>query len=251
MMRNDYLTPEPLLANDERFTLTGGGMWSRRMQRGQVLRLIDPSGKAAVAALFYNADDPLERYNMPDTLKAQYTAFLTRGRVLYSDMGRILASIVNDTCGWHDTISGCGNAATTLARYGEGTYQERRNEFYRNTRDNFLIELGKHGLGKRDIVPNLNFFVRVSVDESGRMSWVNGNSRPGAYVDLRFEMSTLVVLSNTPHPMDPATTYAPPAVALALTEGPPAMANDPCRLSRPENARGFALTERYLRQWMS
>src|SRR5262249_18375115 len=107
-------------------TLRGGAMWSRRMRRGQTLRLTDTTGRAAVAALFYNADAPLERYNMPDTLKAQYTAFLTAGRVLYSDMGRILASIVEDTCGWHDTISGCGNADTNRARFGEGRYQELR-----------------------------------------------------------------------------------------------------------------------------
>ncbi|HXI55702.1 MAG TPA: urea amidolyase associated protein UAAP1, partial [Polyangia bacterium] len=226
----------------------GGAMWSRRLRRGQALRLTDPTGRAAVAALLYNADDPLERYNMPDTLKAQYTAFLTTGRVLYSDMGRILAAITADSCGWHDTISGCGNAATTAARFGEGRYQERRNEFHRNSRDNFLVELGKHGLGKRDIVPNVNFFVRVRVDEQGRMNWVAGNSRPGAAVDLRFEMNTLVVLTNTPHPLDPATAYAPPEVRLSIYEAAPAAADDACRLSRPENARGFALTEAYGRE---
>jgi urea carboxylase-associated protein 2 len=229
-------------------TLRGGAMWSRRLRRGQALRLTDATGRAAVAALLYNADDPLERYNMPDTLKAQYTAFLTTGRVLYSDMGRILASVTADSCGWHDTISGCGNAATTAVRFGEGRYQERRNDFYRNSRDNFLIELGKHGLGKRDIVPNVNFFVRVRVDEQGRMSWVAGNSGPGAAVDLRFEINTLVVLTNTPHPLDPATTYAPPEVRLSIYEAAPPAADDACRLSRPENARGFALTEASARE---
>jgi hypothetical protein len=236
----------------ETLTLRGGQMWSRRVQRGQVLRLTDPTGRAAVAALFYNAEDPLERYNMPDTLKAQYTAFLTAGRVLYSDMGRILASIIEDTCGWHDTLSGCGNAETTRARFGQhgtdGSYQALRNDFHRNSRDNFLIELGKHGLGKRDLVPNVNFFVRVAVADDGKMGWVARNSRPGAYVDLRFEMSTLVVLSNTPHPLDPATAYDPPPVELAIREAQPARADDLCRTSRPENGRGFALTEAYVRQ---
>jgi urea carboxylase-associated protein 2 len=243
------MKPGPL--SGDTLTLRGGEAWSRRLQRGQVLRLTDLTGKAAVAALFYNADAPLERYNMPDTLKAQYTAFLTAGRVLYSDMGRVLASIIEDTCGWHDTISGCGNAATSRARFGEGGYQELRNERHRNTRDNFLVELGKCGLGKRDVVPNVNFFVRVTVDEQGRMAWQPDHSRAGAYVDLRFEMSTLVVLSNTPHPLDPAPRYAPPPVELAVREGRPARADDLCRTSRPENGRGFALTEAYLRQWMS
>lgn len=238
------------MSEPESITLRGGAMWSRRMRRGQTLRLTDPTGRAAVAALLYNADLPLERYNMPDTLKAQFTAYLTAGRVLYSDMGRILASIVEDTCGWHDTISGCGNAATTRARYGQegASYQEKRNEFHRNTRDNFLVELGKHGLGKRDLVPNVNFFVRVGADDNGRISWLPGNSRPGASVLLRFEMNVLVVLSNTPHPLDPAAEYAPPEVTLAVGEAPPPRADDPCRVSRPENGRGFALTEAYARE---
>ena len=147
---------------------------------------------------------------MADTLKAQFTAFLTTGRVLYSDMGRVLASIVADDCGWHDTISGLGDAAANEARFGAGSYQKLRNEWHRNGRDNLLVALGKHGLGKRDVVANVNFFVRVGVDEVGGLGWVDGNSRPGAAVELRFEMETLVVLSNTPHPLAPAKAYGPP-----------------------------------------
>ena len=100
-------------------TLRGGQAWSRRLSRHQRLRLRDVEGGACVSALFYNARDPIERYNMPDTLKAQFTAFLTTGRVLYSDMGRILCSIVADDCGWHDTLSGdrrCGGGARALRR---------------------------------------------------------------------------------------------------------------------------------------
>ena len=229
-------------------TLRGGQAWSRRLARGQILRLTDTAGTACVSALFYNARDPLERYNMADTLKAQYTAFLTAGRVLYSDMGRVLLSIIDDTCGWHDTISGCGDGAASAARFGAGGYQDLRNDFHRNARDNFLVELGKAGLGKRDLVANVNFFVRVSADASGRIGRVPGNSRPGARVDLRAEMDTLVVLSNTPHPLDPAATYAPPLVELSIRAAVPSErpgADDRCRTSRPENARGFALTEAY------
>jgi urea carboxylase-associated protein 2 len=226
-------------------SLRGGQTWSRRMRRDQRLRITDLEGRACVSALFYNAHDPLERYNMPDTLKAQFTAFLTKGRVLYSDMGRVLASIVEDSCGWHDTISGVGGAAEG-ARFGEGSYQKLRNDFHRNGRDNLLVALGKHGLGKRDVVPNVNFFARIGVSDDGALAWVPGNSRPGAAVELRFEMETLVVLSNTPHPLDPAKEYRPGPVALAITDGPPAAADDPCRLSRPENGRGFALTAAYI-----
>jgi uncharacterized protein len=229
-------------------SLRGGQAWSRVLKRGQILRITDSSGQGCVSALFYNARNPVERYNMADTLKAQYTAFLTAGRVLYSDMGRILVSIIADSCGWHDTISGCGDAAGQERQFGPGTYQELRNAFHRNARDNFVVELCKLGLGKRDIVANVNFFVRISADEAGNVAWVGKNSHAGASVDLRAEMDTLVVLSNTPHPLDPATTYAPLPVALSIrqatgVEQPGPL--DACRLSRPENGRGFALTEAY------
>jgi urea carboxylase-associated protein 2 len=231
-----------------REVLRGGQAWSRRLARHQVLRLVDGEGRACVSAMLYNARDPLERYNMPDTLKAQYTAFLTAGRVLYSDMGRILASITADSCGWHDTIAGCGDAAALREHFGEGRYQELRNEFHRNARDNFIVELAKHGLGKRDFVSNVNFFVRASVDASGKMFWVANNSKPGAAVDLRAEMDTLVVLSNTHHPLDPNPTYGPPPVELVIWNGEPAGPDDRCRTSRPENGRGFALTEAYAQE---
>jgi urea carboxylase-associated protein 2 len=226
-------------------TLRGGETWSRRLARHQRLIIRDVEGRACVSALLYNARDPLERYNMPDTLKAQFTAFLTAGRVLYSDMGRILCSIVADDCGWHDTISGVGRAEEARDRFGEGSYQTLRNDFHRNGRDNLLVELGKHGLGKRDVVSNVNFFVRVDVDDAGALSWHAGNSRPGACVELRFEMDTLLVLSNTPHPLDPGPTYQPPPVEVWIGSGPAPGAEDPCRQSRPENGRGFRLTDAY------
>jgi urea carboxylase-associated protein 2 len=230
------------LVSDER--LRGGQMWSRVLRRGQRLRLTDLEGGAQVAALFYNADDLSERYNMADTLKAQHIARLTEGYVLYSDMGRVLCSVVRDSVGWHDTITGHATRAHSERKYGAGSYQALRNDFHRNTRDNFLIELGKYELGKRDIVPNLNFFVKVECDAAGKLSFVK-NSRPGAFVELRAELHTLVVLSNTPHPLDPGASYAPEAVGLSIRAGAPAAGDDPCRLSRPENGRGFALTEAY------
>jgi urea carboxylase-associated protein 2 len=225
--------------------LRGGQTWSRVLRRGQRLRLTDLEGGAAVAALLFNADDPTERYNMPDTLKAQHIARLTRDVVLYSDMGRVLCSITQDSLGWHDTITGHATRAQSEARYGVGTYQEKRNDWYKNTRDNFLVELGKHELGKRDIGPNVNFFVKVAADLDGKLAWVPGHSKPGALVELRAELNTLVVLSNTPHPLDPRPEYAPAPVLLEVRSGAPAGPEDPCRLARPENQRGFVLTESY------
>lgn len=224
--------------------LRGGQMWSRVLKRGQVLRIIDTEGGAQVAALFYNADRPLERYNMPDTLKAQHIARLARYDSLFSDMGRVLVSIVDDTAGWHDTITGHLTAQASRAKYGEGSYQKLRNEFFRNTRDNLLIELGKYGLGKRDLHANVNLFVKVVADAEGALAFVP-QARAGAYVDLRADMNTLVVLSNTPHPFEPSPTYSPKPAKLELRSGTPAAADDPCRIATDESRRAFALTDAY------
>ena len=226
-------------------SLRGGQMWSRVLRRGQVLSLIDVEGGATPAALFFNASQPLERYNFADTLKAQHTAKLTRGHVLYSDMGRVLCSIIEDSAGWHDTITGHMNRAASQAKFGKGSFQTLRNELYRDTRSNFLIELGKHGLGKRDIVPNVNFFTKITPDPDGKLSWSPAHDA-GRKVSLRAEMDVLVVLSNTPHPMDPATQYAPKPLALSIRQGPRAVpADDVCRTSCEQNRRGFQLTEQY------
>ena len=223
--------------------LRGGQMWSRVFKRGETLKLTDLEGGASVAALFFNADQPLERYNMPDTLKAQHIARLTRGNVLYSDMGRVLCSVIADSAGWHDTITGHQRAEGSRAKYGEGSYQALRNDFFRNTRDNFLIELGKYGLGKRDLHANVNFFVKVVADLQGALKWA-AVTHAGASVELRAELNVLAILSNTPHPLDPSPRYAPRPVGLEFFRGAPAGADDACRHSCAENERGFVLTER-------
>lgn len=233
--------PERLLLTE---TLRGGQMWSRVLKRGQVLRVTDTEGGAQVAALFYNAERPLERYNMPDTLKAQHIARLARHDSLFSDMGHVLASIVDDTVGWHDTITGHLTAQASRAKYGDGSYQKLQNDFFRNTRDNLLIELGKHGLGKRDLHANVNLFVKVTVDAEGALAFVP-QARAGAYVELRADMNTLIVLSNTPHPFDPMPAYSPKAARLELRRGIPAAPDDPCRVATDESRRAFALTDAY------
>jgi urea carboxylase-associated protein 2 len=182
---------------------------------------------------------------MPDTLKAQHIARLTRGYVLFSDMGRVLCSMVEDTLGWHDTITGHSTATTSEKKYGKGTYQALRNDWYRNARDNFLVELGKHGLGKKDVIPNVNFFVKVVAALDGKLTYVEGHSKAGDTVAIRAELDTLVILSNTPHPMDPKARYAPGPVGLSVIDAKPAGPDDECRHKRPENARGFELTEDY------
>lgn len=226
-------------------SIPGGGMWSQTIRRGKVLRLTDLEGGANVSTLLYNADELIERYNMPDTLKGQHTFQLTAGHCLHSDMGRLFCSIIRDTAGWHDTVCGCTDAKLVREKYGEQNYQTARNDFYRNARENFLIELGKHGLGKRDIVPNLNLFSRVVADEDGKLHYVEGASEAGSFIELRFEMDTLVVLTACQHPLDPNPRYAPKPVKLEVFPADPVPADDPCRTSRPENERAFLNTEDY------
>jgi urea carboxylase-associated protein 2 len=225
--------------------LRGGQMWSRVLKRGQLLRLTDLEGGGSVAALLFNADQPIERYNMPDTLKAQHIARITAGCVLYSDMGRVLCSVVSDTCGWHDTITGIANADASKKKYGSGDYQALRNDWYRNSRDNLLVELGKYELGKRDFGATVNFFTKVAPDAAGKLSWVPGHAKAGARVELRCEMNTLVVLSNTPHPLDPNSKYATRSVQIGVRWAEPVTTDDACKKSCPENERGFALTAAY------
>jgi urea carboxylase-associated protein 2 len=225
-------------------TLPGGGLWSWPLRRHTTLRLTDLEGGTNVGLMAYNACQPLDRLNLPDTLKAQHTAKLTRGHVMMSDMGRALLSITADTVGWHDPLGGHGNAAMVAAKYGVATYQEKRNDWYRNAHDNFLIELAKHGLGKRDLVANVNFFSRVDVDGDGKMKFHPAHSKAGAYVDLRSEMNVLVVLNTCQHPLDANLTYAPKPVKLTVLKTPPPGPDDFCRNFRGENQRSFILTER-------
>jgi len=222
----------------------GGGMWSQVLRRHQTLRLTDLEGGANAAVLLYNRDLLSERYNMPDTLKSQHTAFLTKGVVLCSDMGRILCSITEDSCGWHDTVTGVSDAAVVKAKYGEKTYQAARNAYHRNGRDSLLNELAKWGLGARDLVPNASFFSKVVADAEGKLSYVSGHSKAGAFVDLRAEMNVLVVMTTCQHPFDPGPTYAPKKVGVTIWKSDPPAADDLCRNARAENARGFINTER-------
>lgn len=222
-----------------------GATWSHVLKRGTAVRITDVEGGANAGVILFNAANFTERYNMPDTLKAQHIARLTAGNVLYSDMGRILCSIIEDAAGWHDPLSGCSNAALVAELYGEARYQQHRNDCHRNALDCFLIEIAKYGMTPRDMPAVINFFSKVVVDDSGAMSFIPGNSHPGAFVDLRAEMNTLVVLNTCQHPLDPNTRYQPKPVNLSIRRVSSPGPDDLCRTSRPENGRGFVLTERY------
>lgn len=226
-------------------TVQAGSSWTHVLKRGTALRITALGDGANVPAVFFNADCPVERYNMPDTIKAQHIAHLTKGFVLYSDMGRVLCSVTEDTCGWHDLVGGHHTASSIMDRFGTQRFQENQNGFYRNTRDNFLIELANWGLGLRDLAANVNFFSKVSVDADGNLSYVPGNSRTGDFIELRAEMNVLLVVDTGQHPLDPGARYAPVPVQVAVRQSPADPAVEQCRTACPENVRGFLNTERY------
>lgn len=221
-------------------TLAPGCHWSMVVRRGLSLTLTDEQGGANVGMLFYNPENPLERINIPDTLKCQHTFRLTRGHCIYSDMGRIFCSIVEDSLGWHDAVCGNSDRALVETRWGRNTFQRARNDMYRNGRDGFLIELAKYGLGKKDLAANLNLFSAVKPDADGNLRFVPGHSSAGDAVTLRFEMDTLVIFNSAPHPLDPSSHWPAKPVRWALHDSAPHAADDVCEHACGENQRGFA-----------
>jgi uncharacterized protein len=226
-------------------TLPGSSTWSHILKRGTALRLETLEDNCNVGALLLNADNFSERLNLPDTLKAQHIARLTTGAVLYSDMARILCSITDDTLGWHDPLGGCSDRKLVEKKYGPSTYQAARNNWHQNALDGFLIELEKYGLNSRDLMMNINFFSKVEVHDDGSMHFIPNHAKAGSAVELRAEMNTLVILNTCQHPMDPDPIYAQRPVKLTLKKVEAPGPDDVCRTFRPENARGFTLTERY------
>ncbi|KHN60926.1 urea carboxylase [Dickeya fangzhongdai] len=216
--------------------LPAGSHWSLVMRRGTALCLTDVEGGANVSMLFYNPENPLERYNAPDTLKCQHTFRLTAGHCLYSDMGRIFCGIEADSFGWHETVCGSANAQQVARQFGELNYQQARNSRHQNGYDSFLVELAKYGLGKRDMAACVNFFARVSSDDDGNLT-LEQQGQPGASVTLRFAMDTLVILHTCPHPLSAAADYPRHPVLLTL-DHQRAPLPDIC-LARPENRRGL------------
>ena len=183
---------------------------------------------------------------MPDSLKAQYTAHLAKGNVLMSDNGRVLASIVEDSLGWHDSISGHTTRMMTDEKYGKTSYQKEGNDFYRCGEENFKVELVRNNMSKRDIVPCVNLFAKVYVDEDGSMHYVTDHCKKGATVTLRTEMDCLVIISNTPNPLDPSTEYPSVPVTMEVYNASKTDLTDECVNYRHENYRAFENTWDYL-----
>jgi urea carboxylase-associated protein 2 len=236
-------SPAPLHAAE----IPGGWTWSAVLRRGTALRLTDLTGGANVALTALRASDTAERYTMGDTLKQQFTSRLTTGHALYSDMGRILLSIVHDDLGGHDPFGGLGDERLLLAHHGPTSYQEQRNARWRSGRVALETELAKYGLGRRDLGDVLNLFSVVDVAQDGTTSLREGHSRPGAEVVLRADLDVLVALYAGPHPHraapDAPAPWDPRPVGLAIEPIDPAGPDDVVRTLREENGRGMAASE--------
>ncbi|MEE2869275.1 MAG: urea amidolyase associated protein UAAP1, partial [Pseudomonadota bacterium] len=202
-------------------TLPGSAHWSLRVRRGMQLRFTDLQGGANLAVLMYNPEALLERYNAPDTLKGQHTFKLTRGNCLYSDMGRVFASIVEDDFGWHETVCGTLSEKTLQQKYPVRSYQDHHNQWTLSGEHSFLTELAKYGLTERDMAANLNLFSKVAATDDGSLQFDPEAASPGASVTLRFEMDTLVILHTCPHPLNPATDYPMKPVQIDMLKADP------------------------------
>jgi len=229
----EIISPDLTLGEE---TIPAGWYWTARLMRGQSLRLINTEATAGVSALIWSAQDTSERYNAGDTVKVQWTARLTRGRLLLSDMGRVLASITEDRCGWHDSILGGSTRAGDARKFGEDPQR-------RNSHENFVLAAGKLGLGPRDVGPCITFFAPVVTDAEGRFEWKDGVLKPGDYVDLRAEMDIIVTLSNCPHPLSPGRRWAAKPVRAILWRSPEAECDDLCRVATQEAVRAFENTD--------
>jgi len=200
--------PGPVLRDD---VVPPGEGWDGVVKQGQTIRIVDQAGKQGVDFLCYAAANHEERYHAANTMKKARTILLTTGHVLYSDAARPMLTIVGDTCGRHDTIGGCCSAPSNHMMYGV--------EDVPGCRETFLRLLGRHGMGRRDIVANLNFFSNVPVGPDGKLAetvFVDGLSKAGDYVDLRAEMDVLVLVSNCPQVNNPCAGLDPTPIRVVV-----------------------------------
>jgi urea carboxylase-associated protein 1 len=184
--------------------------WSRVVRRGQILRIVDLEGQQAVDTLFYNAHDYAERYSVHDTLLAQGSAYVTTGSALLSNEGNVMVTVTADTCGLHDSSAGACSCEANTVRFGHHT------RYMHACRENFLLELTRYGMTKRDVVSNINFFMNVPILPDGALAIVDGVSRPGDYVEMRAEMDVLCVISNCPQVNNPCNGFRPTPVRVLI-----------------------------------
>jgi len=208
-------TLDPARAVFDQVVPSGRG-FTRDVRRGQIFRIVDLEGNQAVDTLFYDAHNPDERYSSCDTIRAQGGIYLTTGTRLMSNEGRPLLTIIADTCGRHDTLGGACSAESNQVRYA------LEKKYMHSCRDSFLLalaELGR-GMNKRDLASNINFFMNVPVTPEGGLSFADGVSAPGRYVEMRAETDVLVLISNCPQLNNPCNAYNPTPVRLLVWDPP-------------------------------
>jgi urea carboxylase-associated protein 1 len=203
------LQPETAL---HEFTVQAGDSFVFVIKQGQVVRIVDLEGNQAVDTIFYNASDYADRYSAQDTIREQANIYLTTGTDLLSTNGNVLLSIVADTCGRHDTLGGACSAESNRVRYdlAKGHMHACRNSFLKG------IQLWDHGMDKRDITSNINFFMNVPVTPDGKLTFEDGVSSPGKYVELLAAMDVLMVISNCPQLNNPCNGYNPTPIQILV-----------------------------------
>ena len=220
-------------------TIAPGGYASRRIARGTRVRLIDLAGDACASMLLFNAELPTERLNVADTIKVQWNGYLGAGRLLLSDLGRVMMSILEDGAGTHDALCGASNEASNARAFGDG----KNYGACPNARDRFLLGAAKHGLGRKDVHPCVTWFKGAKVAEDGATEPVVGPFEPGRALLLRAEMELIVVLANCPHVLDPRGRYEVTPLRASAWRGASAAEDDAIRTATPEGLRAFLNTE--------
>jgi urea carboxylase-associated protein 1 len=197
-------------------TVPARAPYSAVLKAGQIMRIVDLKSQQAVDALFYNAQDTTERYSAQDTLAAQASQGgrydLTTGSVLLTNEGRAMMKIIADTCGFHDTCAGACSCESNTVRFGHET------RFMHSCRENFIVELSKYGMSKRDLVSNVNFFMNVPIRPNGELTVDDGVSAPGGYVELQAVMDVLVLISNCPQVNNPCNGFAPTPIQIIIRD---------------------------------
>lgn len=193
-----------------------GEPWMKPLKRGQILRIVDLEGNQAVDTIFYSADSTEERYSLTHTIQAQASLYLSTGSRLMSSEGRSMLTIVADTCGRHDTLGGACASESNTVRYA----LEKR--YMHSCRDNYLIAIAHAAqvMDKRDVVSNINFFMNVPVTSEGKLTFEDGISAPGKYVEMRADMDLIVLVSNCPQLNNPCNAYNPTPVRFLVWDAP-------------------------------
>lgn len=195
-----------------REVVPAGEPFMRTLKKGQVVRILDLEGNQAVDTLFYNANNTEERYDASQTIRQQGNLYITSGSRLLSNDGNLMLTVIADTCGRHDTLGGACSAESNTVRYA------LEKHYMHSCRDSFIMALAEHdqGMSKRDLPSNINFFMNVPVTSDGKLTFADGISAAGRYVEMRAEMDVLILISNCPQLNNPCNAYNPTPIEVLV-----------------------------------